>query len=429
MKKFPTLICIAAFIISSAVAQEKQMQFYRPADQSGVNVFEPSKKDTVDFNGMYVKLGGNFALQYQDLNHTNTALKKLNADGKNLNELLEIGPGFNLATANMNIDAQLDDGISLSLVTYLSSRHHQEAWVKGGYLQFDKLPFLKSAFADRIMENVRIKVGHMEINYGDAHFRRTDNGNAFHNPFVGEYIMDAFTTEIGGEIYYMNKGVIVMGGMTSGEIKGDITKPDQRKPSFLGKLGYDGYLMDNLRVRLTGSVYHTDKSVSNTLYSGDRTGSRYYLVMENILASTTSQFTSGRFNPGFKDKITAFVVNPFIKFHGLELFGNFEQAEGRAAEELTTRKWQQMGGDLLYRFGKREQFYLGGRYQMASGEMVNYTVKPEITRMQFAGGWYVTKNILAKVEYVTQEYKDFAPTDIRNGGKFDGIIIEGAIAF
>ncbi|MGI8893416.1 MAG: hypothetical protein ACR2GN_08140 [Bacteroidia bacterium] len=428
MKKLVTIISIAAFI-GSAVAQEKQMQFYRPADQHGVNVFEPSKRDTVDFNGMYVKLGGNFALQYQDIKHSNTALPKLNADGKNLNKLLEIGGGFNLATANMNIDAQLDDGISLSLVTYLSSRNHAETWVKGGYLQFDKLPFLKSAFADRIMENVRIKVGHMEINYGDAHFRRTDNGNAFHNPFVGNYIMDAFTTEIGGEVYYMNNGIIVMGGLTGGEIKGDITKPDKRKPTILGKIGYDNYVMDNLRLRLTGSIYHTDASVSNTLYGGDRGGSRYYAVMENILASSTAPAFSGRFNPGFRDKVTAWVVNPFIKFHGLEIFANYEQAEGRAAEELSTRKWESMGGELLYRFGGREQFYVGGRYQMVSGELVNYKENPEITRMQIAGGWYVTKNILAKLEYVTQEYNGFAPTDIKNGGKFDGIMIEGAIAF
>ena len=47
----------------------------------------------------------------------------------------------------------------------------------------------------------RVRVGHMEINYGDAHFRRSDNGNAIYNPFVGNYIMDAFTTEIGGEVY------------------------------------------------------------------------------------------------------------------------------------------------------------------------------------------------------------------------------------
>ena len=51
------------------------------------------------------------------------------------------------------------------------------------------------------MQIATLRVGHFEINYGDAHFRRTDNGNAIYNPFVGNYIMDAFTTEIGGEVY------------------------------------------------------------------------------------------------------------------------------------------------------------------------------------------------------------------------------------
>ena len=51
------------------------------------------------------------------------------------------------------------------------------------------------------MQIVTVRVGHFEINYGDAHFRRSDNGNAIYNPFVGNYIMDAFTTEIGGEVY------------------------------------------------------------------------------------------------------------------------------------------------------------------------------------------------------------------------------------
>ena len=57
-------------------------------------------------------------------------------------------------------------------------------------------PLLKS-----IMKYTTLRVGHFEINYGDAHFRRSDNGNSMYNPFVGNYILDAFTTEIGAEAY------------------------------------------------------------------------------------------------------------------------------------------------------------------------------------------------------------------------------------
>ena len=52
-----------------------------------------------------------------------------------------------------------------------------------------------------------------------------------------------------------------------------------------------------------------------------------------------------------------------------------------------------------------------------------------LDRIQIGGGWFVTKNVLAKLEYVQQNYSNFAATDIRNGGKFNGLMIEGVIGF
>ena len=71
-----------------------------------------------------------------------------------------------------------------------------------------------------LFEIATVRVGHMEINYGDAHFRRSDNGNAMYNPFVGNYILDAFTTEIGAEVYARSNGLIAMLGATGGEVHG-----------------------------------------------------------------------------------------------------------------------------------------------------------------------------------------------------------------
>ena len=84
--------------------------------------------------------------------------------------------------------------------SYLSARHHQETWVKDGYLLIDASP-IENACSTSIMEYTTLRVGHFEVNYGDSHFRRSDNGNAMYNPFVGNYIIDAFTTEIGAEAY------------------------------------------------------------------------------------------------------------------------------------------------------------------------------------------------------------------------------------
>ncbi|MPN42676.1 hypothetical protein SDC9_190233 [bioreactor metagenome] len=36
---------------------------------------------------------------------------------------------------------------------------------------------------------------------------------------------------------------------------------------------------------------------------------------------------------------------------------------------------------------------------------------------------------MTKLEYVTQSYDGFANTDIRNGGKFNGIVLEAVVGF
>ncbi len=57
--------------------------------------------------------------------------------------------GFNLAAANLNFDVQLDDGIRVFLENYMASRHHNEFWVKGGYIQIDKLPMFNNPIFKR----------------------------------------------------------------------------------------------------------------------------------------------------------------------------------------------------------------------------------------------------------------------------------------
>jgi len=52
-----------------------------------------------------------------------------------------------------------------------------------------------------------------------------------------------------------------------------------------------------------------------------------------------------------------------------------------------------------------------------------------VNRYQVGGGWFVTPNVLAKLEYVNQKYLDFPTTDIRSGGQFKGFMISGAVGF
>lgn len=430
-----------------------KMENMRAYDKSGINVFEAPKEETT-FDGMKFNIGAGFTQGYQSLKHEN--------DRPGGIPLYHMSPGFNNASANLTYDALLADGIRLNLTTYLSARHHNETWVKAGYLQFDKLPF-KGQFWDDLMKFTTIKVGHMEVNYGDAHFRRSDGGSTIYNPFVENYIMDAFATEIGAEIYlHGSNGFFGMVGATGGTIRGTIDSTNSqtsaapagisKMPSFLGKLGFDKQIDENLRVRLAASIYHNNAvaAAGNTLYGGDRTGSNYFMVMEpaytsaaapvisngvvvpgtvNTAASYSSNAFSGRFNPGFTRKITTAQFNGFIKYSGLEVFGTYELAKGRSYTETTKRDASQYAIEGVYRFGSDENLFVGARYNAVNADLTTQVDEVKIDRTAFAAGWFLTNNIMVKGEYVTQKYKDFDTSNILHGGKFDGFVIQAVIGF
>ncbi len=432
------LLLVAGILPGSIFAQTLQgpISNFRPYDKDGINVFE-TRKDSIPFNGLRLRIGGAFTQEFQGLKDENNFAKVP------ANPLYKITPGFNTAMANLNLDLQLADGIHLNLAVYLSTRHHNETWVKGGYLQFDKLPFKGQIWSD-IMKYTTIKIGHMEINYGDAHFRRTDGGQALYNPFIESYIIDGYATEIGAEVYVHKNNLFGMVGLTNGMVKGNVDSTTsttqngtiKKNPAIYGKVGFDKELNEHTRVRLSASYYHIASSPSNDLYFGDRAGSSYFMVMEKPYvtpASGTGAYEgdgfSGRLNPGFGYKVDAFMLNGFIKCHGLELFGTLEHAQGRTSTETASRQFTQYAGDILYRFGRNENLFIGARYNGVTAELKGIASPVTINRVAAAAGWFLTKNILLKGEYVTQSYLDFPTTDYRNSGKFDGYVIAATIGF
>jgi hypothetical protein len=309
---------------------------------------------------------------------------------------------------------------------YLSSRHHSEVWIKDGYLLIDDSP-IDYMPLNLLMSFVTVKAGHFEVNYGDTHFRRTDNGNAMYNPLVGNYIMDAFTTQVGSEVYLRLGGAMVMGAITNGEVRGMTLNAQRRSPAFITKVGFDRQVSKDLRLRLTGSTFAQSKASNQTLYTGDRGGSRYYSVLENTTATESAQAWSGAINPGMNE-MHAVVVNPFVKFRDLELYGNFERARGKQAAELVRRQVTQNAVEGTYRF-LGDRLYVSSRYNTVAGRLSGIAEDVRVNRVQSGAGWFITPLILMKGEYVRQKYLDFPTSDIRNGGKFNGFVVEGVVAF
>ena len=468
------IISVLALLFSAtfALAQQPSLQYYRPWDQTGINVFEPSKKaEQPEYTGFKIRIGGAFTQDFQSIKHENVPtyvpVSASNATNRNLlygvikteDSTSASLTGFNLAMANLNLDFQIADGIRVALENYMSSRHHSEFWVKGGYIQIDKLPMFGNP--QWYTDYVRVKIGHFQPNFGDMQFRRTDGGNAMFNPFVENFILDAFSTEIGGEVYiFPVDGVMGMVGMTSGFINGNVENyaeannssgvvPTKKSPSIFAKVAYDKAFND-LRFRLSASIYNNNNIQRNTLYAGDRTGSHYFLAMEPALQSNGTataqgtQFTSGRFNPDMPNRITAIMVNPFMKWKGLELFGSYEILQGSNYADVSgpadrkvweKRNFTQYSLEGVYRFLPREQVYVGGRFTNVTGEPRGVLdtdgnqLEVTVNRLALAAGWFPTKNMLLKGEYVVQNFKDFPTTDYRNEGKFSGFVIEAVIGF
>jgi hypothetical protein len=486
--KRKSLTTVAAAFVLMAMAltvSAQKIQYSRYYDKRGINVFEPSKKDSVKYEGFKLRIGGSFTQDYQSIKSTNKANYVAVSGSNPANKNLLVGlvkptsttyqnndsvnsrmNGFNLAMANLNFDIQIDDGIRVFLENYMSTRHHNEFWVKGGYIQIDKLPMFNNP--EWFTKYMRVKIGHFQPNFGDFQHRRTDAGNTIFNPFVENLLLDAFTTEIGGEIYvFPTNDLMIMGGMTSGFINGNIQPtPDavngngivktKRSPSIFGKLAFDKQVQTDLRVRVSASLYNNSNIVRNTLFGGDRAGSHYYAVMDpavtvsnGVATSTniTANFTSGRLDPGVSNRVTAINISPFVKYKGLEVQGGYDNIKGSvfadvANNKWTKRNWNQVYGEIVYRFLKNESLYIGTRYVRAAGEPsgLRYNnrdagktdgsqAKVNVNRLAFAAGYFPTKNMLLKLEYVNQNYNDFPWADYRNEAKFSGIMIQAAIGF
>ena len=414
------LFVLSLLLTGEIIAQSHIVPYGRPNNKEGVNMFETPKQDTSYFPGLSVRVGGDLAVQLQGLSQSN--------DG---DSLLELGTDFNLPTANLNLQVSIVDGITVDLRTYLSSKHHEETWVKGGHVKIDKLDFIEPGLLSDIMEVTSLEFGLDEINYGDAHFRRSDNANVIFNPFVGNYIMDAFTTEVYGQITVQPGNFIGVLGITNGKLDQTVVTGDSidNAPCFYGKVGIDTRDNSDLRLRLTGSWYIDPGVHTGTMYGGDRAGSRYYKVL--ITHESENPFSgedfASNFNPRF-EKLTALQLNPFLSYRGLEFFGIYELASNNDSEGGGS--FSQIGLELLYRFGMREQFYLGGRYNLVSGERFENGPEIEINRINFGGGWFLTDNIVAKLEYVSQQYDGPGWNGTRlQGAEFSGVNLEAGISF
>jgi hypothetical protein len=125
----------------------------------------------------------------------------------------------------------------------------------------------------------------------------------------------------------------------------------------------------------------------------------------------------------------AFQVNPFVKFGGLEMFGVIERATGRASAEADTREIRQYALDTIYRVGPSDELFVAARYNRVEGQLAGMTGDAGAKRWQLGAGMFLTPMLMAKIEYVKQEFTNYPTNHVRHGGKFNGLMFEGVVGF
>ncbi len=84
-------LIIFFFIVSGVLkAQQEPLQYFRPNNKMGINIYETTKNDTIPFSGFAVRVGGNFTQDFQALKHQNSAVPVYDVNGVNTNQLVSL---------------------------------------------------------------------------------------------------------------------------------------------------------------------------------------------------------------------------------------------------------------------------------------------------------------------------------------------------
>lgn len=342
-----------------------------------------------------------------------------------------IDPGFQTAWGSMDFMANFDDLVMVYWEFYMSSRPHPDAMQGNqGYIYIKGLPDDKLA---PIFNLVDIKAGEFEVAFGDHLYRRTDNARGQPNALVGNAVMDPRATEIGME--FISKPSLVNGlvGVSSGTPTGDSLA--DRGVGLHGKLW-----VDTERARLSASVYdvdHSDNSADreggtrNNLFRSNRSGGPYSGVLDDGNGV-------GEIGVGNGQDVFAYQFDLSLDLGAVDLYANYgftEDADTNGVDDGSPAdEWTYASLEAVVPVG--EDLFFAARYSRADADQLKGKDSSGYThRIQAGLGYWLTNTLLVKMEYVTQEYKDFTEGETVSGvdawrdPSFSGVIAEVSFAF
>jgi hypothetical protein len=386
-----------------------------------------------DSNKLFITL--NTVGTAQALDHKNV----FNAKGE---ALAKIEPGFQNAFGDLGFIGKFGKNQEIEIVfdLYLSSRNHPSTtYGNEGYIILRGVPenLQSLKFLEPILKKVDIKAGHMLVDFGDAAQHRSNNAIVQKNPLIGNFVIDPNIVSIGMQASSKpgsKFGWLV--GVSNGTTTEDWSVG--RGIAYNGKLIF----MPLEGLRTSVSYIGTDQSDNPTkagggsqmqMFTGNRSGERYAGVLGggqapgNVFPQAGEKFSATQFDVTWETNLP-------VKFYGHYGITQDQDINGSAAG-APEETWNYYAADVKYEI--TPALYAAARYSAATTSMLNGTASNgQVDRIQIGGGFWLTKNLLMKMEYVQQKYSGFAAGEIVNNGiqawrdpEFSGVVSEVSFSF
>ncbi|HTV46866.1 MAG TPA: hypothetical protein VMG59_00350 [Phycisphaerae bacterium] len=343
-----------------------------------------------------------------------------------------LDPGFQTAYGNLDFLATIPGKLDVFFDLYLSSvGHPSTTYGDQGYLIIKQLPppFAGGPIGD-IFNYINLKAGAFDIDFGDQNFHRSNNAFVELNPLIGNAVVDPSAEQIGFELYSVKGPIYWLAGFSNGTTTGYFDYGSN--PAVHGKVW--GYIGNDLR--LSASVYYcdlggtanaedlaTDNQITD-LYASTRSGEPYNGIFN-------AGDDGGQITPEAGLDVQAYQGDITWNHWPWEMYGNVGWTQDSAYDE----RW--LYGQAMATYHITAPLYVAAQYSFAyAGAVHGVDTNGWVGRVQVGGGYWLTKSILTKVEYVYQQYYNFAPDTGMVSGvvasdnpRFSGVTAEIAFGF
>lgn len=354
-------------------------------------------------------------------------------------KLAQLSPGMQTAFGDLGFLGKFgkQSEIEMYFDLYLASRNHpSQTYGDQGYLLIRGIPenLGQPRLLKAIFDKVDFKAGAFLVDFGDQESHRSNNAIVQSNPLVGNFVIDPNFVSVGVQLQSKPARFGWLLGATNGTNTEDF---QTGRGNALNAKVY-AYPVKSLRASFSFYTVNHDETPATggstaTLFSGNRSGERYGAVLGGgqapggVLPQAGKDVRAGQFD------LTWNGTSP------IKLYGHFGQTTDRDTNgNLAGRPeetWRYYAGDVVYRF--TPAVYAAMRYSAADALKIRGSVSNgKVDRIQFGGGLWLTKNMLAKIEYVTQKYRGFGPGNMVNNGiqawrnpSFKGLVSEVSFAF